>query len=218
MREREELIRVCHLVAEKGFVSATDGNLSMRMDNDNYLITPSGKNKGELSPDDLLEIDNMGEIVNGNGKVTTEVKIHLVAYQKRAEVNSVIHCHPVFATAFASCGRSMDIPVFPEVVLSLGRIPTCSYATPSTEMVSESMLPYLEYVWSMLMANHGAVTFGKNPYDAYKKMDKLEHTAKTLSVIYSIGEPTLLSRKELDDLYSIAASTYGMKLDERNKF
>ncbi|MCX6152457.1 MAG: class II aldolase/adducin family protein [Ignavibacteriales bacterium] len=211
MSLRKELIEACHKVYQQGFVAATDGNLSCRISKNRFLITPSGKSKGELCEKDLLEIDENGKILKGSGKVSTEFKLHLFVYKNREEVKSVIHCHPVFATAFAASGLALDKPVFPEVILTLGKIPICKYATPSTKAVTSSMEPYIKTAWAMLLANHGAVTLGKNIRDAFYKMEKLEHTAKTIFVAKLLGGEKILSRKNVIELYSIAEKVYGAK-------
>ncbi len=213
MDERLELVKFCHKVYEKGFVSATDGNLSMRLDSGRILITPSGKNKGEVRLEDLLIIDNKGNKLLGSGKVSTEAKIHLLAYNSRPEVNAVVHCHPVYATAFASSGIDLTQPVFPEVILSLGKIPLCKYGTPSTNELPDSMEPYINSAWAFLLQNHGAVTLGKSIKDAYYKMEKLEHAAQTIFVAKILGGPTTLSKENVEKLLRIAESTYGIKLN-----
>ncbi len=215
MSLRAELVEACRKVYEKGFVAAYAGNLSARIDSERILITPSGKCKGEVAEDDLLVIDNYGNLVEGKGKVSTEAKIHLLAYNKRDDVNSVIHCHPVYATGIATSGEGMTTPVFPEVVLGLGKIPLCKYATPSTEELPESMMPYIEYSWAMLLENHGAVTFGADIQGAYYRMELLEHSAKTLYVARTFGREKTIPLLKLKELYSIAEKTYGIKIDER---
>ncbi len=215
---KEQLVEICHKVYEKGFVAAFDGNLSVRTSENNIYITRSGVSKGEVTTDDILLIDLQGNKLEGQGKVTTEVKIHLLAYNHRKEVNAVIHAHPVFATAFATLGEGLTTSVFPEVVLGLGKVPLCKYATPSTQEVPDSMLPYVDYAWAMLLQNHGAVTLGTSLEDAYYKMEKLEHTAKTLYVIRSMGKEQAIPSEKLKKLYAIAEEVYGIKIDERNKF
>ncbi len=211
MEERLELVKFCHKVYEKGFVSATDGNLSLRLDSKRILITPSGKNKGEVEPEDLLIIDYFGNKLVGKGKVTTEVKIHLLAYNSRPEVNAVVHCHPVYATAFATAGVDLSQPVFPEVILSIGEIPLCRYGTPSTDELPDSMKPFINYAWAFLLQNHGAVTLGVSIEDAYFKMEKLEHAAKTIFIAKILGGANQLSKENIEKLLSIAEKTYGVK-------
>ncbi len=211
MEERLELVKFCRKVYDKGFVSATDGNLSLRLDSGRILITPSGKNKGEVQPEDLIIIDTNGNKLEGKGKVSTEAKIHLLAYNSRPEVNAVVHCHPVYATAFATAGIELTQPVFPEVILSLGKIPLCKYGTPSTDELPDSMKPYINHAWALLLQNHGAVTLGVSIQDAYYKMEKLEHAAQTIFIAKVLGGPTTLSRDNVEKLLRIAQSTYGIK-------
>ncbi|MBA4407511.1 class II aldolase family protein [bacterium] len=218
MSLREELVEICHKVYAKGFVSAYDGNLSARIDDQKILITPSGKCKGEIQEFDLLEVDLNGNLLSGSGKVTTEVKIHLTAYQKRTDVRAVIHCHPVYATAFAAIGEGLMRPVFPEVVLSLGKVPLCKYGTPSTDELPNSMLPYIDYAWALLLENHGAVTFGKCIKGAYFRMEKLEWAAHTISIARTIGREKSIPHNKLKELYSISEEVYGIKIDKRNRF
>lgn len=217
MQIKEKLVEICHRVYEKEFVSAFDGNLSARREDGNIYITRSGVNKGDVTPDDILLIDPEGRKLEGEGKITTEVKIHLVAYKHRKEVNAVIHTHPVFATAFATMGEGFTTPVFPEVVLGLGKVPLCRYGTPSTDELPDSMLPHISYAWAMLLENHGAVTFGKNIEDAYFKTEKLEHTAKTIWAIRTMGREKTIPLTKLKKLYSISEEVYGIKTDERNR-
>lgn len=214
---KSELVKYCRKVYEKGFVSAYDGNLSARIDDNRILVTPSGKCKGEVDEEDLIEVDLNGNKLSGSSKISTEIKIHLLAYQKRKDVCAVIHCHPIYTTAFATAGEGFTRPVFPEVILSLGKVPLCKYATPSTDELPNSMLPYIEYSWAMLFENHGAVTFGKNLKGAYFRMEKLEHAAHTLFAARLLGREKNIPLNKVRELYSLAKETYGIQIDERNK-
>jgi len=176
----DELVQVCRKVYEKEFVSAYDGNISAKNSPDTFLITRSGICKGEVTSDDILEIDANGKVINGIGKASAENKLHLYAYSKRPEINAVIHCHPVYASAFAAFGEGLTKHVFPEVILTLGKVPLCEYATPSTDELSKTLEPYINYSWAFLLGNHGALTLGTDLKDAYFKMEKLEHTAKII--------------------------------------
>ena len=154
-----------------------------------------------------MEIDAGGNILKGKGKISTEYKIHLYAYSKRPEVNAVVHCHPVYATAFATAGEGLVKNVFPEVILTLGKVPLCKYETPSTDEFAKS-----------LFQNHGAVTLGKSLRDAYFKMEKLEHTAKTIFISRMLGGETEVPKEKIQELLGLAKGTYGLTQDERNIF
>jgi L-fuculose-phosphate aldolase len=218
MPDRNAIVEICHKVYEKGFVSAYDGNISVITENNSILITRSGVCKGDVKESDIMEINFAGEIINGKGKISTEYKIHLYSYAKRPEVRAVVHCHPTYATAFAAAGKGLTEPVFPEVLLTLGKVPLCKYSTPSTDELPLSMEPYIDYAWALLFQNHGAVTFGKTLRDAYYKMEKLEHTAKTLFITQLLGGENKLSPERVKELLSVAKSAYGLEIDERNIF
>jgi L-fuculose-phosphate aldolase len=216
MSEKRKLIEICRRVYEKGFVASTDGNISAVTPDNTFLITRSGISKGDVTEDDLLEIDCAGNILKGNGKLSTEFKIHLFAYSRRPEVNAVVHCHPVYATAFATVGEDLTKHIFPEVILTLGKIPLCRYETPSTDGLALSMEPYVDYAWAMLLQNHGAVTFGKNLDDAYYKMEKLEHTAQTIFIARVLGGEKELPFEKVKELLNLSREVYGITPDERN--
>jgi L-fuculose-phosphate aldolase len=216
MSQKKELVEICHKVYAKGFVAAYDGNISCRTSNNTVLITRSGICKGDVIEKDIVEVDLNGKVLSGKQKISTEHKIHLYAYKKRKEVNAVVHCHPTYATAFALIGKGLDKYYLPEVFLTMGKIPLCKYATPSTLQVAESLEPYINYSWAMLLQNHGAVALGKNLDDAYFKMEKLEHASKIIFLARLIGKPRELSKKNISDILKIAKSTYGIVPDKRN--
>ncbi len=218
MFNKKELIDTCHRVYEKNFVSGFDGNISVRASKNSFLITRSAVCKGDVGFNDILEIDSNGKIIDGKGKISTEYKIHLFVYKNRPEINAVIHCHPVYTTAFATAGKNLDKPIFPEVVLTIGRIPLCAYATPSTEELHQSMEPFIAYANVFLLENHGAVAIGKSLKEAYYRMEKLEHTAKSVYVAKMLGGEKEIDREKLIQLYSIAEKSYGIKLHPKNKF
>ena len=215
---RKELIQACHKIYANSFVAAYDGNLSARIDDTKLLITPSGRCKGELEEKDLLEIDYEGNVLTGEGLVSAEVKMHLLAYQNRKEINAVIHSHPIHASAFCIVDKNLSQPIFPELILSLGKIPLCKYSTLSTDEVEESILPHISYAWVMLLQNHGILTLGKTIKDAYFKVEKLEHFAKIMTVAEILGGANKLSIDQLKKLYMISEEFYGVKVEDKMKF
>jgi L-fuculose-phosphate aldolase len=218
MSEIDKLISVCHKVYQKGFVAASDGNVSLITSDNTILITRSGICKGEITEKDILEFDFNGKHLKGEGKITTEFKLHLYAYSKRKDVNAVVHCHPVNATAFSLLGEGLVKHYFPEVILTLGKVHLCKYATPSTNDLPLSLDPFIEYGWAFLLQNHGAMTLGKNVDDAYYKMEKLEHAAETLFKARLLGNPNELSPEDVKSLVELSEETYGITQDPRNVF
>lgn len=215
MQIKKQLVEICHKIHAKGFVSATDGNVSVRLDKNKILCTPTSVPKEKIKASDLIVISLDGEIISGKRKPSTEIKMHLAIYKNREDVNAVIHAHPVYATAFASSKFALDIPFLPEVILSIGKVPVCKYATPSTEEVVNSILPYVKQTNLLLLQNHGVVTYGKNLDEAYYLLEKLEHTAKIFSVAMSFGGVKPLTKNQIEKLYQINETTY--KISQQNK-
>ncbi len=199
----DELIAVCKKVESKGFVAATDGNISARLSNGNILTTPTMANKAFVRAKDLVELTPEGKIVSKNKFPSSEIKMHLAIYNRRPDVNAVVHCHPVFATGFAAARVSIPNGIFPEVVLGIGEIPLAEYATPSTEEVVNSILPYVKKSNAILLSNHGVVTYGKNLWDAYFKMEKIEQIAQMIVAARMLGGEKKLSKKQIEKLSTL---------------
>jgi L-fuculose-phosphate aldolase len=214
----DELVQVCRKVYENKFVSAYDGNISVRNSANTFLITRSGVCKGEVTLDDILEMDADGKVLKGKGKVSTENKLHRYAFSKRQEVNAVVHCHPIYASAFAVFGEGFTKHVLPEVILTLGKIPLCEYATPSTDELTNTLEPHINYSWAFLLRNHGAITLGKDLKDAYYKIEKLEHTAKIIFLARLLGGEKELHIEKVQELLKISKETYSIDQDLRNIF
>jgi len=218
MEIKETLIYVCRRLYERGFVTATDGNVSCRLPNGNILTTPTSLSKGMVEAKDLIEIDLKGNIINGNTKPSSEIKMHLLFYNERPDVNAVVHAHPSYATGFATAGIAMDQTVFPEVLVILGSIPLSKYGTPSTTEVTEALMPYVKNYDAVLLANHGVVTAGKDLIDALFKMEKVEHSAHTLYIARTLGGEKLLSHDDVEKLNNIFVKPKGGDLNNKIKY
>jgi len=199
---RQELIRVCRKLEEKGLIAANDGNVSCRMGEDRLLITPSGTSKGELKPEDFLLVDLRGEVLGGSGKPSSELRMHLLVYQERAEIQAVVHAHPPLLTAFTLAGIPFMAEALPEVWLTIGPVPTAPYGTPTTQEVPDSIVPFLRNHQAILLERHGSLTLGKTLKEAYMRLEKLEHAAHTLlyARLLNSRAPTPLSKLALSKL------------------
>lgn len=207
-KNAQDIVKICHRVEAKGFVAATDGNISSRLPNGNILATPSSLNKGSVQIEDLVEITMDGKQVGGTRRLSTEMKMHLFIYKQRADVKAVVHCHPVYATGFAAAGIPLKENVFPEVIVGFGTIPLAQYATPSTDEVGESLFPFIKTHDAILMANHGVVSFGIDLWDAYYKMEKVEQIAHMLFVAESLGGANQLTNEQIARLKDLTKTIY----------
>jgi L-fuculose-phosphate aldolase len=182
-----QLVQVCKALYERGFVTATDGNVSARLSNGNILTTPTSLNKGRVTARDLVEVTIKGRPIKAGQVPSMELGMHLFIYQQRGDINAVVHAHPTYATGFATARIPLDQPLFPEVIFGIGAIPLADFATPSTHEVADSIAPYVHSSSAILLMNHGVVTFGKDLDEAYFKMEKVEHAARITFVARMLG-------------------------------
>lgn len=208
-RLKQDIIEVGKRLYNKGFVASNDGNISIRVSDDTVLITPTGVSKGFMCESDILKVNMAGEVVSGHRKPTSEMKMHLGVYRKRPDVNAIVHAHPKTATAFAVAGIALDKITLPEVIFSLGMISLTEYATPTTNEVPESIEKHITRADALLLANHGALTVGKDVYDAYYKMETLEHFASISLYARLLGGERVLSEEQTRELFRIRTEVYG---------
>lgn len=199
---RIALVRVCRKLQASRFIAATDGNVSCRTGSGSLLVTPSGKAKGELLPLDMLLVNLEGEVLQGRGRPSSEIRLHTLIYARRADVGAVVHAHPPMLTALTLASIPFPAEALPEVYLSFGSVPTAPFATPSTEEVPRSIEELVPNHQAILLERHGAVTMAATPHDAFLKMEKLEHAARTLFYAHLLGKGKLspLPPEALDKL------------------
>ena len=207
---RDEIIDICRILSEKGYIAATDGNISLRLPDNRVMITPSGINKRFVKKNQLIITDMNGNIVEGESKPSSEIQMHLKIYELRPEINAVLHAHPPYCIAFSIAGVKLEKPLLPEVVLTLGKIPTAKYATPTTIDVSIAIEETIKDYDAIILERHGTVTIGKNIYKAYDYLEKIEHTALITYLAMQMGKPVELPAAEIKKL-KILALTLGLK-------
>jgi L-fuculose-phosphate aldolase len=194
---------------ERGFIVAAEGNLSVRLSGGRILATPTCVNKGRMTPADLVITDFEGRQISGTRRVSSELGMHIVFYRERPDVQAVCHAHPITATGFAAAGRALDQALLPEVIVGLGQVPLVRYATPGTPALAAAIEPYVANYDALLLANHGAVTCGADLTTAFYRMETVEHCAKITLVAEQVGNPVLLSSREVAKLIA-ARARYGV--------
>lgn len=207
VKYRREICKVGSWMYRQGFVVASEGNLSVRLDEERILMTPAGACKGRLSLDDLVVTNLEGTVVSGAGRASSEMQMHLLYYRIRPDVQAVCHAHPPTATGFAAAGRALEEAVLPEVVSVLGKIPLAPYGTPGTwELCAkiESLVPTHD---AILLENHGVVTCGPDLTTAFQHMETVEHFARVMLTAESLGGPRLLTHGEVQRLKAIGRGT-----------
>lgn len=187
--EKKELVEICKLLYDRNLVAASDGNISVRINDRHLLITPSGKNKGFLHPQEIIVIDMDGNVIEGKGKASREYPMHRTIYMGRKDVNAIVHTHPVYATAFPMTGQNIPDNYLIESRVSLGKVGLAAYAPAGSVQLAENIKPFVKDCNAVLLMNHGAIAYGENLMSAYNKMEVLETVAKTIIVSRQIGIP-----------------------------
>ncbi len=203
---QEQIIDVGKRLYQKGFVASNDGNISVRVGENAVWITPSGVSKGELTPDILLKVTLDGNIIEGVTKPSTETAMHLRVYRENEEMRACVHAHPAFSTAFAIAHMAMDRPIYPEALVILGEkgVPCAPYATPGTAEVPDSIAPYCRDYHAVLLANHGALTWGKDMHTAWFRMESLENYARiTMYSRFFLGQAHELSPEQIRNVFRV---------------
>ena len=215
-KHREDIVRYGKCLYERGFIAATDGNLSVRLDDNRLLITPTCVCKGYMQAEDLVIIDLDGKRLEGHRNVSSEVAMHLLIYRSRPDVWGIVHAHPPTATGFAAAGIALDQPLISEVVLTLGSVPLARYACPGTNDLSDSLRPFVAGHNAILMANHGVVAYGDGLDQAFMHMETVEHFAKIALVARTIGQPQSIAPEEVRKLDAIRRQLEATRRAERD--
>lgn len=197
-----QICDVCNKMWQLGWVAANDGNVSVRVSDNEIIATPTGISKSFITPDKLVTIDMDGNLLEAEGGYhpSSEIKMHLCCYKERADVGSVIHAHPPGATSFAVAHVHMDNYSMIESIIAIGSVPITPYGTPSTNEVPDAIRPYLQKHDVMLLENHGALTVGSDLLTAYYRMESLELWAKIELNARILGGVKELSREQIDRL------------------
>jgi L-fuculose-phosphate aldolase len=199
---RKLIVQIGRLLYERSYVVSSDGNVSVRLDENTVLATPTMTCKGRMTEDSLALTDIDGNPLSDK-RASSELAMHLLIYKMRPEIKAVCHAHPPHGTAFAVAGLAIDQPILSEVILTLGCVPLTEYGTPSTSELTEAMKPFVEHHNALLMANHGAVAYGEDLWQAFDRLETLEHTARIAILAKMLGGANDLPADAIEKLINI---------------
>ena len=199
---RAEIVRVCTRLYDRGLIAGPDGNVSARLGQGRLLVTPTGLSKVDVRSEDLVVLDEEGQVVSGSHPASSEVRLHLRIYRRRPDVHAVVHAHPPTATAFAVAGEDFMAPVLPELILQVGGVPLVPYVTPGSDALASQFESFLPHHDAFLMSNHGATTIGPSLTIAHQRMESLEHAARILAVARQLGHVRTLTDAEAAELHA----------------
>jgi L-fuculose-phosphate aldolase len=200
---RADIVEAGRRLYARAYIASNDGNISARLDDRRLIATPKSVCKGFMTPDMMVIVDYDGRKLAGERDPSTELPMHLEIYRNRPDANAVVHAHPPVATGFAVAGIPLTRAVLAEVITTLGSIPIAAYGTPSTSELPEAVRKYIKAHDGMLLANHGAVTCGRDVLGAYYKMETIEHFARISLVARLLGGEHLISREEVERLQGL---------------
>ena len=201
---RKQIIEVGKLLYAKDLTFATSGNISVKTD-DGIYITASGTALGFLKQNEIVLLDFDGNVLAG-GRPSSEKMLHVEIYKQRPEIKAIIHTHPVNLTSFAACHEPLNLPIMSENILYFEDIPVAPYAMPSSSELVYYTAEYLKNRDVVLMANHGAISIAENLEKAFLKMETAEYYAKVTLNTKILGNPKLLSEKDVQDLINLKNS------------
>src|SRR5438132_7015388 len=200
---KQEMCEVGRRLYNKGFAAANDGNITVRLNDREVLCTPTMVSKGFMKPEDICKVDYEGKQLAGTRKRTSEVLLHLAVYKTRPDVNAVVHCHPPHATAFAVAQEPIPKCILPEVEVFLGEVPMARYETPGTQKFAETIIPYVKDCNTIILANHGTVTFGPNLENAYFNTEIIDAYCRILILARQIGPINYFTEQQTKELLDI---------------
>ena len=202
---KKQIVEIGNRIWTRGYVAANDGNISVKINDEEVLTSPTGVSKGFMTTDMIIKIDLDGNVISGssNYRPSSEAKMHLEVYRERPDIKSVVHAHPPYCTSFAVAGIPLNKCVLPEAIIVIGSVPIAEYGLPSTMEIPEKIRPHIKTSDAILLANHGALTMGNSLINAYYKMETLEHTAHIVWNAMQMGNVNVLPEGERDRLMTL---------------
>lgn len=200
---KQEICEIGRRIYNKGFAAANDGNISYRIGENEVLCSPTMISKGFMKPDDICMVDMEGNQLAGKRKRSSEILLHLTIMKARADVKSVVHCHPPHATAFAVAHEAIPQCVLPEVEVFLGDVPITKYETPGGQGFADTVLPFVHKCNVLILANHGTVSFGENVERAYWWTEILDAYCRILMLSRDLGRVNYLGEQKTRELLDL---------------
>jgi L-fuculose-phosphate aldolase len=211
---KQDICDIGRRIYNRQFAAANDGNITVRVGENEVLCTPTLHCKGFLKPEDISLVDMTGKQISGRKKRSSEALLHLEIYRQRADIRSVVHCHPPHATAFAIAREPIPQCILPEVEVFLGDVPITKYETPGGQAFADTIIPFVKKTNVMILANHGTVSYGETVEQAYWWTEILDSYCRMLMLARQLGHVAYLSEGKSRELLDLK-DQWGYK-DPRN--
>lgn len=198
---KQAILEVGRRMYMKNFVASNDGNISCKVSDTTLWCTPTGVSKGFMTDEMLVLMDVEGNVIRGEYKPSSEMKMHLRVYQENPKIKAVVHAHPPAATSYAIAGLPLNHAILTEAVMGIGEIPLAPYAMPGTQEVPDSIAPFVNTHNGCLLANHGALAWGNDVMEAWMRMESIEYYALVSMYTHGlIGQANELTCEQVDRL------------------
>ena len=181
-RQKKEVVQAARKLLERGLVTATSGNVSVRLPTKDgsqlFAITPSSVPYEGMKIEDVMVIDGDVDVIEGEGVPSSESLTHVAVYRARPDVGCVIHTHSLYASVLAVAAVDLP-PIIDEMVVYLGGpVKVAEYGFPSTEELGENTVAALEDRNAVLVRNHGVVSAGAGVFEAMRASELVERAAQ----------------------------------------
>lgn len=212
---RAEMVRVGQWLYARGWIPAYDGNFSVALDGGWLLTTPAGRCKGLLQPADLLVVDRAGTPRDADAPLpSSELLMHLAVYRARSDVLACVHAHPPLAIACTVAGVSLEPAVLPEIIITLGKIPTVPYAMTGTPALGEAITPFIADHDAVLLDHHGTLAVGRTLTEAFHRTEQIEQAATIFINAHQMGAIRRLRKPEIEELLAVRRARGGSVASE----
>ena len=207
---KEMICEIGRKMYERGFVSANDGNITLRVGEHEVIATPTGVSKGSLKPEMLIKCDFDMNIIEGTWKPTSELPMHLRIYKENDEIVSTAHAHPCYLNVFANMGMELDLSLTPATAAISGRIPVAPYCDPGSNELADSVAPFVHDYNVVMLANHGPISWGRTPIEAWYTLEDAEAYAR-MALIHKFitGTYRPISRPQIE----LLAKTHNLTIN-----
>lgn len=206
---REQICETGKLMWQMGMAPSTSGNISVLLEDNTVLITPTGKAKGFMKPDQLIVVNKEAKVIRGEGHPTTETLMHLSLYEENSSIKAVVHAHPPFATSFSVAGKLLDTGLVPEAVISCGSFPLVEFEMPGSQELATAVAPFANDYEAIMLANHGVLCWGKNLESAYHRLETIEFSAKVSLLANMLGGAKEIEPRHIETLMQIRSLLKG---------
>lgn len=200
---KQDICAIGDRLYKKGFAAANDGNISVRVSENEVICTPTLITKGFMKPEDLCLVDMEGNQLSGRRKRTSEVQLHLAIMKERPQIKAIVHCHPPHATAFGVAREPVPQCVLPEVEIFIGDVPITKYAIPGGQEFADTVLPFVHKANVIILANHGTVSFDEDVEKAYWWTEILDAYCRILMLAKGLGRITYFDEPEAEALLEL---------------